>query len=296
MCGDGVGVGGGGLGGGVGVAGLGGRGDLGCVASHLVVGDAVVVGRGAPGELDAGWAGGGCGEVAGWGWWGGVSATAGGVVAGGGAGVGERLAGLGDELPVVACGVQRQLEDAVGRGVAHLAVWRDRGDRGVVLAAGADDELADPAGRVGDPGGGLLGEALVDVVMAVQHDVCVGGIQRVPQRSCVLGGAPAGAKQRDVEAGKRARRTVRRQIRRKPAALRARWRAATRIATVGIQDHHMPARADIEAVVALPRLAGRRTPVREVPRRARVRRITAEASHESHHPRSGTRDFRPPDG
>ena len=52
------------------------------------------------------------------------SASPGGSVAVLAAGVGEGLAGLRDELPVVAPGVKRQLQHAVGAAVADLAVGR----------------------------------------------------------------------------------------------------------------------------------------------------------------------------
>src|SRR5438034_11340517 len=93
------------------------------------------------------------------------------LVAAAGAAVAEAAAGLGDEAPAVAVAVQREREDSERRAVATLAVGA-RDQRGVVAAAaGPDDELADPAARVGAGGRGLGGEALVVVVVAVEHDV-----------------------------------------------------------------------------------------------------------------------------
>ncbi len=53
-------------------------------------------------------------------------------VAAGGARVGERLASLRDELPVVAARAQGELEHPVGVVVAHLAVGLRGPERGVV--------------------------------------------------------------------------------------------------------------------------------------------------------------------
>src|SRR5712691_8877435 len=88
-------------------------------------------------------------------------------VAGAGARVREAAARHRDEAPVIAGGVQRQLQDPVGAGVANLAVRGHRRDRSVVGAARAGDELADPVG-VGRPARRLRGEALVDVVVPVE--------------------------------------------------------------------------------------------------------------------------------
>jgi hypothetical protein len=75
--------------------------------------------------------------------------------------------------------MERQLEDAVSVRVAYDAVRGDGRDSRVVCPTGSDGELAN-AVRVGNPGWGLRGEALVDVVVAVEHDVGVGGVQLLP--------------------------------------------------------------------------------------------------------------------
>ena len=54
---------------------------------------------------------------------------------------------------------------------------------GVVGAAGADDELAHAAGGVGAAVGRLRREPLVDVVVAVQHDVRAGVVEGGPEGS-----------------------------------------------------------------------------------------------------------------
>ena len=103
-------------------------------------------------------------------------------MAGARAGVGERPAGLGDEAPVVARRLQRQLEHPEGVAVGDLAVG-DRGpDRVVAAAAGPDDELAKAGGGVERSRGGLGSEALVVVVVRVEDDVGAGLVERLPQR------------------------------------------------------------------------------------------------------------------
>ena len=77
-----------------------------------------------------------------------------------------------------------------------------RGEPVVALAAGADGELADPVGRVGDRWGGSVAPdfigavSLVDVVVAVEQDVDACRVQVVPKRlqSLVVGGARAVAR------------------------------------------------------------------------------------------------------
>ena len=84
--------------------------------------------------------------------------------AGGGAGVGERLTGNRQEPPVVAPGVQRQLEQAEGA-VLDLAVGADRPETFLFLAAGPDHERPDAAGSVEDADRRLRRESLVVVVV-----------------------------------------------------------------------------------------------------------------------------------
>src|SRR2546422_11757379 len=72
----------------------------------------------------------------------------------------ELRPGDGHELPTVAPRVERELQHAVHLR-AYLAVRRNGVERPRAEAAGADDELADAAGRVGSAGWGLGREALV---------------------------------------------------------------------------------------------------------------------------------------
>src|SRR5882724_12383263 len=96
--------------------------------------------------------------------------------------VGEGFAGNGDELPVVAGGAQRQLEDSQGRVVEHLGVGYRRVDHEQTAAAGTGDELTDPVGRICGAGSRLRGEALVVVVVPDDNDLRSGVVQVLPQR------------------------------------------------------------------------------------------------------------------
>ena len=106
------------------------------------------------------------------------------VVAGAAPRVGERLAGDRDKLPIEAAGAERQFEDAEGDVVAHLGIRRDRPEGEQPLAApGPDDDFADAVGRIQRTRRGLGREPLIVVVMAVEHELDSGVVQRAPQRS-----------------------------------------------------------------------------------------------------------------
>jgi hypothetical protein len=120
-----------------------------------------------------------------------------------GPGVGEGLARLGNELPIVATEVQGELQDPIGTGVAHLAVGLDDAEGALAPATGADDELPYPLRRIGRALRRLGGEALVVVVVAVQDHLCARRILDVPARSHpgVVAVFGAGAEEGVVEVG-----------------------------------------------------------------------------------------------
>jgi hypothetical protein len=104
------------------------------------------------------------------------------AVAVAGAGVAEALAGDGEEVPVVAVGLQCQLQHAVGR-APPLAVGLERRLEAVRAgASGPEGELADPEDGVGLLLGVLGGETLVDVLVPVEDQVGAVLVQGVPQR------------------------------------------------------------------------------------------------------------------
>ena len=92
------------------------------------------------------------------------------------------LPGLRDELPVVCAGAEVQLEDAIGVGVAHLAVGLDVRDRVVAPSARAHHELPDAMLGIGGRAGRLWREALVDVLVAVEDHVGIELVERGPER------------------------------------------------------------------------------------------------------------------
>src|SRR3954449_13260645 len=94
----------------------------------------------------------------------------------------ERLAGLGNEVPVVMAGAQRELQDAERLVVAPLAAGDRRGRAGAVLAAGPDDELAHAPDRVDRAGGVQRREALVGVLVRGEDEVGAAVVEVVPDR------------------------------------------------------------------------------------------------------------------
>jgi hypothetical protein len=89
--------------------------------------------------------------------------------------------------------MQRHLENAKRGRVPHDAVRGNRRDRSVICTACADGELAYAVHWVGYSGRCLRSEALIDVVMAIEDHVSVGGVQLVPQLQGVGAAATAGA-------------------------------------------------------------------------------------------------------
>ena len=133
--------------------------------------------------------------------------------------------------------MQRDLQDAEGRSVPDDAVAGHGDDRSVVGAARSHRDLRDSVYRIGHPGRGLRSEPLVDVVVAVEHEVCVGAgrVEHLPELLAVGIGPPAGAEQRDVPVGEDALVAVGRQIRSEPFALGRSGTATAGAAAVAVQ-------------------------------------------------------------
>ena len=94
--------------------------------------------------------------------------------------VGEAEARDRDELPRVAVVGERELQHAGRAAVAHLAVGEPAAVEDV--HAGADDEFSDAELGIGRPVSALRGEALVVLIVRVEHDFRSGAVQIVPQR------------------------------------------------------------------------------------------------------------------
>jgi len=100
------------------------------------------------------------------------------------------------EAPPVAARLEGEPQDPERAGRADLAVGRRRAERQPWCAAGADHELADAVDGIMVAEWVLRGEALVVVIVAVEHQVGTGGVERVPERTdgpglaFVAGGEP----------------------------------------------------------------------------------------------------------
>ena len=115
--------------------------------------------------------------------------------------IGEGLSEFRNELPVITGRVQRQLEDPKGGGVSQLAVRSHGRDGGVIGAAGPNNEFA-YAIRLVQCASGCLGcKTFIDMVMAVQNQVGLGGIQQLPEWLGIGIGAPTGTIQGDMPVG-----------------------------------------------------------------------------------------------
>src|SRR5216683_1985953 len=185
-------------------------------------------------------------------------------------GIGEALPGFGNELPVISVGLERELQDAEGRGIAQFAVGLWRAERTVILAAGANDEFADAARGIGRAIGRLRGKTLVFVIVAGDHDIRVGFVERLEERlnSEVVAVGATGAKERLVPVGKRAGGGMRGEIGAQPFILGRTGFAATDVLALAVQHDDVPG-TEFVAVVAGLRVAGSRAKIIEVRRGAR---------------------------
>ena len=98
------------------------------------------------------------------------------------AGISEALPCFGNELPLVRAGLESELEDTEGRGIAYFTVGFHFAEGAMILATRADDEFPDAVLRIGGAVGRLRGEALVIVVVATHNHVGVGIIEGLPER------------------------------------------------------------------------------------------------------------------
>ena len=178
--------------------------------------------------------------------------------------------GLGQELPLVAAGVERELEDAEGPGVLHLRVGQRRVQRVVLRAALADHELAHAALVVQLPVGRLGREALVGVVVAAVDELGAVLVEQLPERGRLreraVGGP--GAPARVVPVGAHAASGVGGEVLLEPLVLLGARAAAADQLAVAVQHDEVPA-AEVVAVPALAALPGRGRRSRRSSRRRR---------------------------
>src|SRR5229473_2434009 len=167
------------------------------------------------------------------------------------AGIGEGLPCFRNELPVVAAGLEGELQDSEGSGITQFAVglWFDEG--AVILAAGANDEFANAARGIGGAIGRLRGEALVIVVVAGDHNIGVGFVERLEERlnGEVVAVGAAGTEERLVPIGERAGGGMRGEIGTQPFFLGRTGFAAADVLAFAVQHDDVP-RSEFVAVVA----------------------------------------------
>src|SRR4029453_11503034 len=92
----------------------------------------------------------------------------------------EALAGNRNELPVVPIAPERQLQHSPTSVVADLAVGKRSGKVRELRPTGADDELAHATSRIHDAVRALRSEALITVIVRIDHHVGAGLVQRAP--------------------------------------------------------------------------------------------------------------------
>ena len=149
------------------------------------------------------------------------------------AGIAERLAGDGYELPSVFAGEKCELQDAVSFVVADFAVGFGVAERGVAAAASANHELANAMIGVGVAFGILRGETFVRMFVSGEDNFGVGVVEILPEgvKFGVFGvfRKQAAAEESVVAVGERANVGVRGKILRQPSFFGRSFRAAAQL-------------------------------------------------------------------
>src|SRR5712664_2208671 len=186
------------------------------------------------------------------------------------AGIDETLPCFGNELPVISVGLERELQDAEGGGIAQFAIGLWRAERAVILAAGAHNEFADAARGIGRAIGRLRGKTFVIVIMAGDYDIGVGFVKSLEEglNGEVVAVGAAGTEERLVPIGQRAGGGMRGEIGAQPFLLRRTGFAAADVLALAVQHDDVP-RSKLVAVVAGLRVAGSGAEIIEVRRGAR---------------------------
>ncbi len=164
--------------------------------------------------------------------------------------------------------MQRQLQDASGVAIPHLAIWLDCREGAQTRAARADDELADAPLWICPTSWILRCEPLVVVVMPIQYDIGTGIIERLPERLRKgLIAVLSGAETRMVPVGEGAGGRMSGEIGTQPLLLRRARLAAAHRGALGVEYDNVP-RTLVVGVVAFVRIAGSGTKVVIVASRA----------------------------
>jgi hypothetical protein len=94
----------------------------------------------------------------------------------------KRLPCFGDKFPVVALGVERKFQNAVGVRIADFASGQRRRERAMALATGTGHDFSDAVRNVGLAFGILRRETLVIVIVPVDYDSGSRFVQVLPER------------------------------------------------------------------------------------------------------------------
>src|SRR5713101_7857174 len=137
------------------------------------------------------------------------------------AGVGKALPCFGNELPVIAAGLEGELPDSEGGGIAQFAVGLRFTEGAVIFAAGANDELANAASGIWSTVRRLRGEALVIVLVAGDDELGVGIVKSLEEGldGEVVAVSAAGTEERLVPIGERTGGGMRSEISAEPLFL-----------------------------------------------------------------------------
>src|SRR5262252_5235980 len=96
--------------------------------------------------------------------------------------ISKAFAFFGKELPIVAFGMQSQLQHSKGIAVSHLAVGLGIAKLAMaVFAAAAHYKFADTARRIELAIRVLRSKALVIVIVSIDHHIGISSVQRLPE-------------------------------------------------------------------------------------------------------------------
>ena len=182
------------------------------------------------------------------------------------AGIGERLAGFGNKLPIVALRMERQLQNTIGVIVPDLTVGQGFAHGAVsIFPASAYHELTDAMVKVTFSVGILRSETLVVVIVAVEDDFSASGVQRVPKRLHleVIAVLSTRAEQRLVKVSEGTELRVLGQVLAQPLLLLRACSATSDLRTFAVQYDDVPL-AEIVAVVGFVGIAGGSTEIMRV--------------------------------
>jgi hypothetical protein len=167
------------------------------------------------------------------------------------AGVRKALAGLWDKLPVVAVGLESELQNAESCRIAQFAVRLRLFKGTMVLATRTDDEFANSPLRIRRAFRILRSESFIVVVVTVDDHIRVGVIERLEERlySRVVAVSAVGTEQRLVPIGEGASDGMRGEVRAQPFFLGRAGLTSVSVLAFTVQHDDVPL-SELVAVVA----------------------------------------------